>query len=253
MVKNIEEQKEIELIINYIANNVTHLDIEVDSIEEAIIEVNRLKIEKGYDLFRGQSGLWPVISGLNRLDDENREQTLKKAFLIKQYISEFEKVNEQDKIIAVLQHYELPTNFIDFTTDPNVAAYFTTLISGREPNEYACIICIDTEEIKFFLDILYKEMKEKHLDGEKKLPNAEIIDICVDNLLRQKAQKGKFLFLPFIGFEIRLPFKRIVFKNSKDNVKKFNREDFYPKEKSKLEENIDTMVKLMKMFHIIDA
>lgn len=153
----------------------------------------------------------------------------------------------------MLQHYELPTNFIDFTTDPNVAAYFTTLISGREPNEYACIICIDTEEIKNFLDILYKEMKEKHLDGEKELSNAEIIDICIDNLLRQKAQKGKFLFLPFIGFEIRLPFKRIVFKNSKDNVKKFNREDFYPKEKSKLEENIDTMVKLMKMFHIIDA
>lgn len=138
--------EEIKETVNNIANNLTHLDIVVNSLEDAIKEANKLKTE-GYNLFRGQSGLWPVVSNLNRLNGSERDEAIKKAFVVQHFLNQNSMLS-QDETIAALQHYGIPTNFVDFTTDPNVAAYFTTSLSGKEPNEYGCIICIDKEEVK---------------------------------------------------------------------------------------------------------
>jgi len=251
-IQDIEEIKKFEEMLCERAHNISSYDIVVNSLEEAILAAEKLK-EEGYNLFRGQSGLWPVISNLNRLAKDEREQVVKKAFVIQSFALKSNIINSQDELIAVLQHYGMPTHFVDFTTDTNVAAFFTTQISGNEPNDYGCIICIDTEEIKEILNIYNNSNSNENeiVDSEQELPNAELLDISVNNLLRQEAQKGKFVFLPFVGFEIRLPYQRIVFKNSKTNHERFNESDFYPDEKSELEERIDAMIKLMNIFQVV--
>jgi hypothetical protein len=254
IIKDDNIVKEIEETVNNIANNITHLDIVVNSLEEAVEEVNKLKTED-YNLFRGQSGLWPVVSNLNRLNGSERDEAIKKAFVVQHFLNQNSMLS-QDETIAALQHYGIPTNFVDFTTDPNVAAYFTTSLSGKEPNEYGCIICIDKEEVKKIINILsnddtYVGSETFNLIKTNEVPEAEVIDIYVDNLFRKEAQKGEFLFLPFIGFEIRMPYKRVIFKNSAENQKKFNKLDFFPEKKSELEENVDTLIKLFNNFVVV--
>lgn len=233
-------KNENELLVHAIANNINYIDIQVNTIEEAIEKANNLKSE-GYDLFRGQSGLWPIISNLNRLSEEERDQTIRKALILENILMKNCNFKSQDELIAAQQHYKLPTNFVDFTTEPKVAAYFTSQISGNEPNEYACIICLDSKTVQAVFDITKKDMPIE----------PEILDICVNNLLRQEAQKGKFLFLPFIGFELTIPYKRIVFKNSKDNANKFKDSDYYPTEKSELEIKVETSIQIMNHFYVI--
>lgn len=231
-----KNKKELELLVK----NINYIDIQVNTIEEAIEKANNLKSE-GYDLFRGQSGLWPVISNLNRLSEEEREQTIKKAFILEHILMKNCNFKSKDELIAAQQHYKLPTNFVDFTTEPKVAAYFTSKISGNEPNEYACIICLDSKTVQAVFDIIKKDMATE----------PEILDFCVNNLLRQEAQKGKFLYLSFIGFELTIPYKRIVFKNSKDNANKFKDSDYYPTEKSELEIKVETSIQIMHHFYVI--
>lgn len=236
---NTEEYKLMQ-IIEYFAHNINStLDIFVDSMEDAITQANKLQ-EEGYDLFRGQSGLWPVISNLNRLNEIDREKAKEKALIVENTLRQYNSF-EEDQIVALLQHFGLPTNFVDFTTEPAIAAFFTTQISGKEPNEFACIICIQSEEVNAIINIIKKDLPTK----------PEIINVCMDNLLRQKAQKGKFLFLPFVGFEIGLPYKRIVFKNSQNNASKFNISDYYPDIKSDLECKAETLIQIVNNFRII--
>lgn len=100
-------------------------------------------------------------------------------------------------------------------------------------------------------DDAYVGSETSNLIKTNEVAEAEVIDIYVDNLFRKEAQKGEFLFLPFIGFEIRMPYKRVIFKNSAENQKKFNKLDFFPEKKSELEENVDTLIKLFNNFVVV--
>jgi hypothetical protein len=55
-----------------------------------------------------------------------------------------------DAMLAIAQHYGLPTNLVDFTTNPRVAAFFATHEAPRPTAEKdsSCIICLDFEELR---------------------------------------------------------------------------------------------------------
>ncbi|MDD2449863.1 MAG: FRG domain-containing protein [Sulfurimonas sp.] len=227
---NIKEEKYLKNL-NHIASNIAIYDVVVDNIDDALEVAMKFKENDEYDWFRGQSGLWPLISTFNRLSVDEQKTMLKKISLLQHWANETLNLQNEDKIIAIAQHYGIPTNFIDFSTDPKTAAFFASNTSDNnsEPNEYSCIICINTQVVSNIIEI------SKNTTFKNR-PHPELLSINVDNLWHLDAQKGKFLYLPMVGFELSLPFKRIIFKRSKQNGSKFVGTDYIPERRSSLEQ-----------------
>lgn len=226
----LEEKKRLELI-NKIAANINSIDIVVDSLEDALKIAFKYQESGKYNLFRGQSGLWSVISTFNRYSNDEQFEWQEKIALLRAWAKEEFNIEDEDTICAIAQHYSIPTNFVDFSLDPKVAAFFASTVSenNSEPNEYSCIICINEEELNKIVEIHKNDLLK-----DKPIP--QIISIDVSNLWHLEAQKGKFLYLPFIGFEISMPYKRIIFKRDDNNITKFNKTDYWPDRKSILEQ-----------------
>lgn len=232
------KEEELELFISNLQGKILDTDIVVTSPNQAILIVKQFLESNEYDLYRGQSGLWTVVSSFIRLDETEQKKALEKYEFIDSWLQEKLNIDDPDKRIAIAQHYHIPTNFVDFTTNPDVAMYFATEESGREPNEYACIICINTKEFNDNIKIM------KQYEEYTQYP--EILDIDVDNLWRLQAQEGKFLYLPSKGFEIRIPYKRIVFPRNSNYKNALNKDYIYPR-KSKLEEQLDMCFQAERM------
>ncbi|RPD38267.1 FRG domain-containing protein [Chitinophaga barathri] len=210
----------------------------VGSLEEALALAKQWQREGKFDLFRGQSRNWKLLASIHRNKHQNdhdlcleRVETLfffmKNNEILKSYIHDFHH------FIAIAQHYGLATSYIDFTTDPYVAAYFATH-SGNRPGEYACIICANKEDFKdtiaFGKPVFNKYLKNGHQPA--------FLSFDVKNLWRLQAQKGHFLYTPFPGIERIYPFDRILFPFTEpfDGLKT---EDIYPTSKSILESHLD--------------
>lgn len=207
-------------------------DIVVDNLEEALKLAEDYKELGKYNWFRGQTGLWPLVSSGNRLNDierEEAEQTLKR-FDNWAYANGL--FTDFDSSEAIAQHYELKTMFIDFTGDPKVAAYFASDGINYEDYQYSCIYCLNT--IHF---------EDSLIDIKKYFPNLpdypRLINIKIDNLWRLESQNGKFLYQPCINFDLFYSLHRIVFKVSNNDIKPLDRYYIYPDSKSPLEERID--------------
>jgi hypothetical protein len=231
-------KEELELFLSNLQGKILNTDIVVTSPNQAILIAKQFLKSNEYDLYRGQSGLWAVVSTFVRLDETEQKIALEKYAFIDSWLQEKLNIDDLDKRIAIAQHYRIPTNFVDFTTNPDVAMYFATEESGSEPNEYACIICINTKKFNDNIKIM------KQCEEYSQYP--EILDIDVDNLWRLQAQEGKFLYLPTKGFEIRIPYKRIVFPRNSNYKNALNKDYIYPR-KSKLEEQLDMCFQAEKM------
>ncbi len=203
-----------------------------DTVIEGVQLTEEFKRDGRYDWFRGQTKDRRIRSSLARLDDQQRSEAMEKFRRFHGWVkttSGLEQLAAQDDaIIAVGQHYGLPSNFVDFTTEPAVAAFFASHCGQLGQTEESCIICLNTQDLREFLESLPPEYK--HVD---------FLRIDVPNLWRLEAQHGVFLFLPYPNFEdVLYDFDRILFPYSHD-APIMDEKHIYPIRKSHLESLLD--------------
>lgn len=171
-------------------------EVRVGSIEEAIDLCLKLKDEEVFDLFRGQrDSSWEVVSTAERLSSEKEKEKMQTELAwFFGYIEETQELahlkDEQGAPMAIAQHYGLATPFIDFTSNPITAAFFSSdgLTEEDLPLD-GVIFCLKSEDVEN-----QRETIESVLDRERVSP--QIIKLTVGNLWRLEAQEGCFLWVP---------------------------------------------------------
>lgn len=206
--------------------------ITVESVEEAVRAAEQLKRPGRLYWFRGQSQDWPLRSSLVRVDPENRDLALEKTARYEGWIKHTPGLENlaanTDAAIAVAQHYGLPTNFVDFTTQPEIAGFFASEKAGSATaGDLACIICLDVQDFKEFWEPL-----------AGRYPPPEFLEMTVPDLWRLEAQHGCFVFCPYDNVERLYDFDRILFPNTHP-LRGVGRDDVYPARKSHLEVLLD--------------
>lgn len=206
--------------------------IKVDSVEDAVTAAQQLMRPDRPYWFRGQAQDWPVRSSLVRVKPDDRQLALEKIARYEGWVKHTPGLrnlaSNTDAAIAVAQHYGLPTNFVDFTTQPQIAGFFASekAVPGTAGN-LACIICLDVEDLRGF----WQPLAERY-------DPPEFLEIEVPDLWRLEAQHGCFLFCPYNDIERIYDFDRILFPNT-HVFGQIGREDVYPARKSHLEIVLD--------------
>jgi hypothetical protein len=216
---------------------------EVANIEEAVELGHELKEKGDYNWFRGQVQEWPPVSSLFRIqtigDSENEVRVYRRIDMFSNWaknIRELQYLLEPEHIhdfCAILQHYGIPTHYIDFTTDPGVAGFFAADSKSPPSEGKSCIYCLNTDELMSVWRCL------KDLD-ERKGASIETVEIDVKNLWRLQAQRGAFVFANY-NWQIDYPMDRIVFPYS-GYPSYPTREGIYPEHKSPLEQLLDQYI-----------
>jgi hypothetical protein len=206
--------------------------IKVDSVEEAVERANQLRRSGRTWWFRGQVKDWPLRSSFVRMKPEERQLALERLARYEAWFKQTPGLENLaanvDSAIAVAQHYGMPTNFVDFTTEPEIAGFFASeKVNSDTAKDMACIICLDVEDLKEFWQPLAKRI----------LP-PEFLEMEVPDLWRLEAQHGRFLFCPYENIEHLYDFDRILYPNTHP-VQGLRREDVYPDRKSHLEALLD--------------
>lgn len=206
----------------------------VNNIDEAVELANNLKEKGVYDLFRGQVKNWPLKSSFGRqIDNNKKHEALEKMARFESWVKRTKGLEElakhPDDMIAVAQHYGIPTNFVDFTTSPRIAGFFASYGKiNEEENFESCILCLHSQELINF----WKRLPSKYS------PPPEILYLNVQNLWRLEAQHGVFLFCPYSNFEQIYDLDRIYFPYT-GQVSSVTEDEIFPKRKSQLEIFLD--------------
>src|SRR5713226_7760249 len=110
--------------------------IKVDSVEEAVRAAKQLKRPGRSFWFRGQAKDWPLRSSFVRVKPEDRQLALEKLARYEGWVKHTPGLENLaaniNAGIAVAQHYGLPTNFVDFTTQPEIAGFFASEKAGSD-------------------------------------------------------------------------------------------------------------------------
>ncbi|WP_131537574.1 FRG domain-containing protein [Pedobacter nototheniae] len=215
------------------------IETRVGSLNEALALAEKWQAEGKYDLFRGQAKNWEVVSSLHRIPEKDFQLAQDSIMQFYYFVSENKilqkHLDQVDELFAIAQHYGMPTNYIDFTSEPRIAGYFATHSKSNEPGQDACIICVDTQDfsrlMKFAEPILKRYLKPKDL-------RPCMLQVTVPNLWRLEAQHGRFLYTPFKGIEHFYQFNRILFPFDEPSTE-LNESEIYPLKKSTLESSLD--------------
>lgn len=129
---------------------------EAETIDQAVELAETLKARGAYDWFRGQNEPWPPHSSLFRILRQGNQRSISQA---ETQITEFKKWLHQTPglesvaadphaVFCIAQHYGIPTFYIDFTTEPGIAAFFAC-DSQRPMSAEAkrCIYCLNTQDL----------------------------------------------------------------------------------------------------------
>ena len=207
----------------------------VDSIFDAIRLASELKAEGRYDWFRGQRQNWPLTPSLYRHSQQQQQLDRERILTFARWLQVTPGLREiatnPNAVLAVAQHYGIPTTFIDFTTEPRIAGFFasTNISKEHESEGNGCILCLNTKELRDFW-----------LDMPEKYRRTEFVQLQVANLWRLEAQAGVFLFCPYKKFDQLYDIDRILFPHSvSELLTEPIYEEVYPKRKSKLEILLD--------------
>jgi FRG domain len=185
-----------------------------ENVEAAVEMAERFKDEGLYDWFRGQTQAWPPYSAYVRLgrDLEKRKLADERVDHFSAWLAntselhayaDIDQEKNLDTVTAIMQHYGIPTNYIDFTTDPGVAGFFAA-DPPPEDGTTSCLYCLDTKELLSVWDT----MREFREGGE-----LQLVTIDVTNLWRLQAQRGVFLFCNY-NWDVDFPMDRILFPTS---------------------------------------
>ncbi len=202
----------------------------VQNVSEAVGLTLEFKRKGTHNWFRGQISNWLLKSTYTRLKEEEMDEAMQKLARFERWVKLTPGLESlaghADSIIAVAQHYGLPTNFVDFTTEPDVAGFFASYGTPTEGMD-SCIMCLDTADMEDF----WRTMPSDY-------PPPEFISLEVSNLWRLEAQSGTFLFCPYSNFEFIYDLDRIIFPYSGPATKP-SVEEMYPRRKSNLEILLD--------------
>ena len=213
----------------------------VENLSQALKLARDFQKSDKYNLFRGQAKNWDVVSTGRRLPESDYEQKIKVLQRLMFFMDEHKSLSKYksniDWFFAVAQHYGLPTNYIDFSTDYKVAAYFATHSKQNQVGEECVIVCLNADDFSSLIDFISVIYEKQNLLAPY------IAKINVDNLWRLQAQKGAFLFTPTGSIEEYYKFDRIIFPFQK-RYNTLSRKDIYPKHQSELEILIDQFFEL---------
>jgi hypothetical protein len=208
----------------------------VSNQDEAIKLAKKFSVSGKYNLFRGQAQNWNVTPSSARLSKEDFEEGIEKLKRLYSFFETSENLikyqSNIDWFFAVAQHYGLPTNYIDFTTNYEVATYFATNSKSNRIGKESVIVCLNEDDFNDFVH-LTKSLYEKH-----KVIAPYLCKIDVHNLWRLQSQEGLFLFTPYSNIEFYYDFDRILFPFEKP-YDKIERNQIYPENKSELEIHLD--------------
>lgn len=159
--------------------------------------------------YRGQTQNWPLSSSLHRSKDPEGEFKRTENMVVGLLTNKTLKLDinnrlDQNKAFAIAQHYGWKTDFIDFTTHPEVAAFFAT-DGVLDVNKVGVMWRISQAELRNIQELLInvinyifynsddEEVKEncKTMMKYDKFP---FIDIRIKELSRLNNQKGLFLW-----------------------------------------------------------
>ena len=124
-----------------------HLTFKISKVSDYLEVVNLLSKTKyenfvnGEIIYRGMAdSSWKLLPSLGRIDNlgENQERNLVNNFLVLRPEA-FTNLNTNFEILSKMQHYELPTRLLDFTSNPLIALFFacSDLINKKD----ARIVC----------------------------------------------------------------------------------------------------------------
>jgi len=171
--------------------------------------------------YRGQTNPWPIISSLHRIGDKAQSEWKKTLYFCQWLEDNNYTVFESDiqwgvnTYIAVAQHYGYKTDFIDFTSNIEVAAFFASDYeqSGDVVNEkYGVLWCIDQDELEDMSEYL-KGIISKGIISENTIIDTfernnfnPFFEFNLEGLSRVNNQSGVFLwdyngiFSKYIGY-----------------------------------------------------
>lgn len=219
------------------------------SVESALEKAEGFRQSGRYDWFRGQLHAWPLRPSLFRDSGGTFQDKVERVNRFGNWVAAtagIEKLKRnQDLLLAVAQHYELPTTLLDFTTDPRIAAFFAasgTRRTERKVPKWSCIYCLNSEEVK------------SRLEASPLRDRIRLIAPMVDDLWRLQAQKGVFLDLrvtgPFVDhalLDILFPFAMIRFP-FKGPFSGIAEDEVYPIRKSHLEYLLERYFQFEKLY-----
>lgn len=217
-------------------------DCEVRNVNEAVALAREWQRAGTHSWFRGQNKeAWQLVSRLTRaqlLGPQEADAVHARMGLLCKWVTsvpELRYLLEPEHVhafFAVLQHYGVPTHYIDFTSNPAIAGFFAACGPDARPGEKGCIIAIDPDKIIGILRTL-AEAQQKPQEARP-----EKVVVSVDNLWRLQAQSGNFLYLPMVDVESICAYDRIIFTHE-DKPYDIAEEAIYPKRKSTLEIRLD--------------
>lgn len=213
---------------------------QAESLNDAVELARRFKDEGRYDWFRGQVGPWAPHSSLFRRfvkrDKSEHDDAVRRTEWLMAWVRETPELSYTleshglYEFLAIAQHYGIPTNLIDFTTEPGVAGFFAADTAVPPEGGTSCIYCLDT-----------RSLEKVWAHAEATRPRAgtriETVRIDVRNLWRLQAQHGVFLHANY-NWETDYPMDRILFPYTGYPVSP-RRSEIYPTEKSSLEMLLD--------------
>ncbi|WP_158563301.1 FRG domain-containing protein [Chitinophaga silvatica] len=224
----------------------------VKNVEEAIELAQKFKEEGKYDHFRGQTHEWPPhSSALRNLNNpKKRNSNLLRIIELRRWMAGIEQLRylledeHIDEFFAICQHYGLSTNFIDFSTMPAVAGFFSADNYKEQPSMNCCIYCLDSNDLKIFASNMEIVVKNSDLEQNRQGTILRLIEINVDNLWRLQSQHGVFLYCNY-NWEIDYPMDRILFPYTGNPIYP-PKDIIYPYQKSPLEYLLDHYFRMEK-------
>ena len=178
---------------------------------------------EGFNLFRGQRKKWPILPSLFRGTRPERvlaESRLQRFLEWANDTSHLANLSAT-QLLAIAQHYGIPTSLIDITRSYSAAMFFATYDAETDSTSTPTVFAWRRSALE-------------------KLPSLEIVELVVPNLWRLEAQEGLFLKFKNEGelnlaasdtYEIEIPTKGIGSPYSANT--------FYPERKSGLESLLD--------------
>lgn len=206
----------------------------VASAEKALQLAREFQQEERFDLFRGQVRMWRAISTYARLALANDGSAELASGRLADFVTwahqqphlrqlaEANPQRELDTYAAIAQHYGLATNLMDFTTSPEVAAYFaTSSFAGK--GESGAIICARRADIV-----------EQSRQGDSNAHHLEFVELRIPDLWRLHAQEGVFALCNSHFEDVFYGLEWILFPPTRHPIGR-RPEQVYPVEKSRLE------------------
>jgi hypothetical protein len=143
----------------------------VPDLESALELAHHYQRTGAFDLFRGQTADWPLQPKIFRpgVDPVIARERLEQFTAWAERSTELQSLHcNEDAMLAIAQHYGIPTPLLDWTTNPDVAGFFAT----ERPTPGECVIfCLEAA----------------------RLEELRIVRLDVPDLRRVQSQSGLFL------------------------------------------------------------